>query len=71
MRQLTIFSKRKMVAKFASTKERKSSVFWRLRQQNSSQISQSEAFLSLGLFDKTNLQIVPKKFSAYYKCFVQ
>jgi len=32
-----------------------------LRQQNYSQISQSEAFLSLGLFDKTNLQIVPKK----------
>ncbi len=27
---------------------------------NSSQISQSEAFLSLGLFDKTILQIVPE-----------
>ena len=39
-------SKRKMAAKFASTIH--------------SQISQSEAFLSLGLFDKTNLQIVPK-----------
>ena len=35
-----------MDAKFAST--------------NSLQISQSEAFLSLGLFDKTILQIVPK-----------
>ncbi len=37
---ITIFSKRKMDAKFASTTH--------------SQISQSEAFLSLGLFDKTN-----------------
>ncbi len=36
-----------MAAKFASTTH--------------SQISQSEAFLFLGLFDKTNLQIVPKK----------
>jgi hypothetical protein len=32
-----------------------------LRQQTHSQISQSEAFLSLGLFDKTNLQIVPER----------
>jgi hypothetical protein len=31
-----------------------------LRQQTFLQISQSEVFLSLGLFDKTNLQIVPK-----------
>ncbi len=55
MRQQTIFEKKdgchcvnlkKMDAKFASTTH--------------SQISQSEAFLSLGLFDKTNLQIVPK-----------
>ncbi len=31
-----------------------------MRQQIHSQNSQSEAFLCLGLFDKTNLQIVPK-----------
>jgi hypothetical protein len=31
-----------------------------MRQQTYSQFSQSEAFLCLGLFDKTNLQIVPK-----------
>jgi hypothetical protein len=29
-----------------------------LRQKTHSQISQSETFLSLGLFDKTNLQVV-------------
>jgi len=33
----------------------------KMRQQTYSQFSQSEAFLCLGLFDKTNLQIVPKK----------
>jgi len=47
-------SKRKMAAKFASTIH--------------SQISQSEAFLSLGLFDKTTLQIVPKNFTSVFKC---
>jgi hypothetical protein len=45
-----------------------------LRQQTHSQISQSEVFLSLGLFDKTNLQIVPKNGLLYvqviYKYFV-
>jgi hypothetical protein len=36
-----------------------------LRQQTYTQFSQSEAFLRLGLFDKTNLQIVPEM---YFKC---
>jgi len=48
---------KKMDAKFASTIH--------------SQISQSEAFLSLGLFDKTNLQIVPKNGLLYVQVIYQ
>jgi len=50
MRQLILFLKRKMDAKFASTNSGRSAV-WPILQYF--------------------LQIVPKKFSAYYKCFVQ
>jgi hypothetical protein len=46
----------------------------KMRQQTYSQFGQSEAFLCLGLFDKTNLQIVPKSGLLYmqvvYKYFV-
>jgi hypothetical protein len=45
-----------------------------LRQQTYSQFSQSEAFLCLDIFDKTNLQIVPKNglliCASSYKCIV-
>ena len=39
----------------------------KMRQQTYSQFSQSEAFLCLGLFDKTNLQIVPEMYFKLYK----
>jgi hypothetical protein len=56
--QNSFFLKRKMDAFFASILKKKMDA--KFASTIHSQISQSEAFLSLGLFGKTTLQIVPK-----------